>query len=227
MNKYLPFIFVFLIFLVLPLVSSAPPAFQVSENNGIQIEAPMIEFIEANTSFEFHIHAHNFSNGMLLTDNEIEYCAIHIYNPTGDHITQENMSFSSNEIDWEYDATSGNFSELGQHAILFYCEDTDGNLGGFLEYPFWVTPTGDESAFGFQIFLFILLFGLVIFGFFVRNEWVVILGGMGLIALGIFSLTQGISDFRNDLTTMVSLVTIGFGAMISIGTAVRLIEDAI
>jgi len=217
----------FLILLVVPLVS-APPPFQQTTilDKGIELESPIKETIEANESFEFHIHAHNASNGLLLRNDTIDYCTLHLYTPnSGKHIFEGNMSFrSTNSIDFFVNMSGGNFSELGQYAVLYYCEVT-GEIGGFLEHPFFVTPTGSSSAFGLQIFLFIFLFGLIIFGFFIKNEWIVILGGMGLIALGIFSLTQGISDFRNDLTQMVSLVTIGIGAIVSIVTSLQVIND--
>ena len=107
------FFVVMIMFFSMPFISAQPP-FQSSDAlTGIQLESPIIEYITVNQSFEFHVHAHNFSNGMLLKNDSINYCSIHLYNPVGgSHLIQENMSWNSNNIDWEYTASPGNFTEL-------------------------------------------------------------------------------------------------------------------
>ncbi len=93
-------------------------------------------------------------------------------------------------------------------------------------YNFLVTPSGeDDSLLGFFVIVYLILTGIVVFGFYVQSEWIAILGGMGLIFMGVFILNTGIVIFRNDATLVISLVTIGLGAIISIGTGMELINN--
>ena len=226
MKNTLPFIFVFLILLVLPLVSSAPPTqTNVNINVGYDVELVTPESFQTNQSYSFHAHVWNRSSGLPILNTAGVGCVLHVYNSeTGSHLIEGAMTADPDNIyDWNYSMGQAVLRTTGEGAAMAFCNNSA--YGGFTKVEFEVTPTGDESAFGLQIFLFIFLFGLVILGFFIKNEWIVILSGMGLIALGIFSLTQGISSFRNDLTQMVSLVTIGIGAIVSIVTALQVIYD--
>lgn len=159
-------IILFLLILLLPLVVAQPP-FQSStlSSRGVQIEVPIIDHIIQNEDFKFHIHTHNFSDGLLLDNNSIDFCTIHLYNKTsGGHIIEDNMSYDGNLIDWEYEILGGNFTDLGQHAILFYCEVSD-EIGGFTEFPIYVSYSGTELHTGQAILYIILIF--VFIGFFI------------------------------------------------------------
>lgn len=213
------FSFLFLI----SLVSAAPPFQQSVSSVGLDIRFPQVDTVKQFNDIEYNIHVYNKSDGMLVTNTTVT-CHVHLYNSTGYHVYDSDMAFSSvYDEDFVLFIDGGNFSTIQRMSAITQCNSS--SEGGFVSFGFDVTPTGEKNVFGFQIFLFIFLFGLVIFGFFVRNEWIVILGGMGLMALGIFSLTQGISTFRNDLTTMVSLVTIGFGAIVAIVTGIQAIDS--
>jgi hypothetical protein len=149
---------------------SAVPPFQTSTtaDKSILIESPVIETHHANQYFIFHLHPHNSSDGRLIGYGNIGYCAIHIYRPSdGEHIIETNMSRNSNDFDWEYNASAGNFSELGQYAGYMYCQtNTTGDIrGGFFEFAFEVNPTGIGLTTGKAILYgFILsLIGLFLF----------------------------------------------------------------
>lgn len=162
MNKKL---FIFLI-LFLTLISPvlAQPPFQTSSTaeRSILIEVPVIEYHEANTSFLFHLHPHNSTDGRLIPQSNMKLCLIHFYNPNdGDHVIETNMTKHSNGIDWEYNASEGNFSELGQFAGYMYCETntTEDLRGGYFEFSMEVTPTGEPTN-GLQLVsrIFLILF---------------------------------------------------------------------
>lgn len=123
--------------------SMAQPPFLQTEiiSEGIQVGAPVIEFHKANNDFIFHAHAHNATNGLLLT-NATTICHIHILRPSdGDHIIDNVMSFHENLVDFELNVSGGNFTEIGQYVTFFYCE-VAGEIGGFFEYGFDVTAEG-------------------------------------------------------------------------------------
>ncbi len=128
------------------------------------------------------------------------------------------------KTDTFYNLTFTNTTTLGTYTVNGF-----GDVGGIKttwRYKFEVTPTGDsESLLGFFIIVYLILAGIVIFGFYVQSEWIAILGGLGLIFMGIFIMNTGIVIFRNDATQVIALVTIGLGAIIAIGTGMELINN--
>ena len=61
---------------------------------------------------------------MLLLTNATVDCFLHLYSPNGGgHLVEEMMGFSSNGVDFDLEVLGGNFTELGQYAILFYCNE--------------------------------------------------------------------------------------------------------
>lgn len=153
----------FLLLLSINLVYAAPPFQQTTSTNGIQIETPVIETHRLNSDYDFHIHAHNISNGLLLT-NTTTSCIIHIYEGiSGEHIINRSMVFSEkNLVDFELDVSGSNFSEVGEYAVLFYC-NVGSQIGGFFEYSFEVTRTGGtidsgESMRYIAFLVFVLVF---------------------------------------------------------------------
>lgn len=143
--------------------SMAQPPFQETttiRSTGIEIEVPIIETRRINTTFNFHIHAHNASSGLLLA-NDTTNCTIHIYKSDGNHIIQEGMSFDNNSIDFEFEVNGGNFTEAGQYAVVFYC--SAGGIGGFFEHPFIITNEGNELTLSDSLVrIFLVIFFIVL-----------------------------------------------------------------
>lgn len=141
------------------MVNAQPPFQQSSTELGITLEAPIIEYHPLNQTYEFHVHAHNSTDGLILT-NETTNCTIHIYRPSdGEHVVEDIMGFNpENNIDFEYEAGAGNFSEIGQYAVVFYCEVED-EIGGFFEYGFDVSPNGIQlTLWDSLVRMFLILF---------------------------------------------------------------------
>ena len=157
------FVLMFLLLFSVSLVSAQPPFEQsIILDKAIQIEVPVIESIQQGQNFKFHIHPYNASDGRLIPQANIYYCTIHLYNPVGGgHLIESNMSADSNGIDWEFEVEGGNFSEVGQYAVLFYCEVED-EIGGFFEHGFYVTKTGKMFNTSESLVYFILAFGVLI-----------------------------------------------------------------
>jgi len=160
-------IFTFLFLSLMSLVVAAPPFLQTSDlaDTSVIIEAPVLEYIKANEAFDFHIHIHNSTNGILL-DNTTTSCYLHLYSSGGNghHLIEDEMGFDSNNFDFFYEVSAGNLTE-GSYAILFYCE-VPGERGGFLEYSFVANNGGDSNVFIlvtdiFMICLIIFFFTMV------------------------------------------------------------------
>lgn len=141
MKKPILFLFVFL--LLVSLVSAAKTVqTSVSTVAGLDIRIPQGEFLERNTDVTSNIHVFNKSSGIVMT-NETTSCLLHIYNKSGDHIAEEDYSFSKNNIDFTLDIDGNNFSQLGIIAFLIKCNTS--NEGGFVSGSFEVTETGEEE----------------------------------------------------------------------------------
>lgn len=155
--------FLILTLTLITFVSAIPPV-QTNTiiDKGITIEVPIVETLKQNTNYRFGIHAHNSTNGLVLDNNTIDFCSLHIYNSTGNHLVSENMTFEL-PYDFELNVDGNNFSSAGMYAVLFYCEVT-GEIGGFFEYGFEVTSTGTELNISRAI-IFVALLGIMIFLF--------------------------------------------------------------
>lgn len=160
MRKYL---FVLAVLFLISFSVAQPPFQQtIIISKGIQLESPVIVNHESNQFFQFHIHAHNSTDGLLLM-NDTTNCTIHIFSPSdGEHVIEELMEFSMNGLDFNFNVSGGNFTEIGQYSVLFYCE-IPGEIGGFFEYNFDITATGVSlSLWDSLIRVFLIIFFIVL-----------------------------------------------------------------
>jgi len=125
---------------------------------------------------------------------------------------------------------SGLTSELGEYTVIRTCTDTGGDISGngAETYGFLVTPSGDDdsSAGSFILigFSFLLAGGLVWFGFNKQDPTTVILGGFILVLLGLFTLLNGLGNYRNDLTQWGSLSVMLIGGYFSVRTSMEMMN---
>ena len=73
--------------------------------------------------------------------------------------------------------------------------------------------------------LIIISLGLALFGFFGKNEWITIIGGLIMIPIGIYFIYNGIDIYKSTLTEIISITMIGLGAFFTIFTGVEIIEE--
>ena len=80
------------------------------------------------------------------------------------------------------------------------------------------TPSGNSggSNIAFFIFVILLIYGITFLGFFNEQAMMTIIGGMAMIFLGIYMISNGIIIFRDDLTNYIGYITtaLGFGLTI-------------
>jgi hypothetical protein len=120
-------------------------------------------------------------------------------------------------------------SQLGRYDVR---ESSDGCTKSVVNY-FTVTPNGlcqpDASStpyLVFVIFAIVLFYGITFIGMFIiKNEWVTIAGGMAMIFLGVYLANNGIIIQQDDLTTYISVLTWGLGAIASGVAGYELIVD--
>ena len=133
------------------------------------------------------------------------------------------VSINTNITTIDRGAFKFNYTNLvnGRYDLTVISDGCSKTFATFFE----VTPSGKTNNLGFYILIYAIVFGITIFGFAIRNEWIAILGGMGLIFLGVYTMNTGIVIFRDDATKIISYVVIGLGAIVSIVTSLQIIED--
>lgn len=112
---------IFILLLILPFVQAVP--FQAT-TNGMQIEYPKYDFIQAGKDFRFHVHV---INETAYKTNKTTSCILHIYNQTGYDINiSSNMEFEGyNGVDFATTVPGGNFSTEGYYSYVFQCNSTN------------------------------------------------------------------------------------------------------
>ena len=88
--------------------------------------------------------------------NETTDCYLHLYNYSGNHLLQREMSFSSNNVDFELDIKAGNFSYIGEYTIIAWCNNTV-YLGGYTSGIARATINGKNGTFNVALILAIAL----------------------------------------------------------------------
>ncbi len=93
-------------------------------------------------------------------------------------------------------------------------------------FTFEVTPNGFINSIGFYVLILILSLGIVIFGLFLRDGIITILGSLGLYFLGLYILFFGLVGMKDTVYTWaIGLIILGLAFYISIKSAYELIVD--
>jgi hypothetical protein len=93
---------------------------------------------------------------------------------------------------------------------------------------FEISPSGNESNSSintFYVLIIILIYSISFVGFFGKNEWVTILGGMGMMALGLYTINSGLVVYQDFITKVFSWTTIGIGAFFTLVSGISLIQE--
>lgn len=155
------FLILALLLILMPLISAVAPVTSVAIqlNVGLNIDFPKFESIKQGQDFHFHFHVFNISDGVRM-DNSTVNCSFELYNNGGEEqLEVENLEYISG--DWRILIDGSNFTRIGSYAYLVECHTTD--LGGFISFPFEVTPTGTILKTSDSITYFILMGGVLFF----------------------------------------------------------------
>lgn len=119
--------------------------------------------------------------------------------------------------------TKGNITTTGTYCFNIAC--TDGINIETGSKCFDITPSGNNNNLGFYFLVIGIIYAIAFVGFFGKNEWVTILGGMGMIALGLYSINNGVVIFRDTITDVFSWTTIGLGSFFAIYAGISVINE--
>lgn len=132
----------------------------------------------------------------------------------------EEMTQTGYDFNYSYTPT-----ELGTYKFTT-CSNPSG-VNVCEEDTFEITPSGNSGSNNIFFYIIILVLGytLNLLGFFNRNSTITILGGIVLIFVGLFILQNGIIVFRDNLTLVISYITLFWGVGSALWAAVSEIED--
>ena len=114
--------------------------------------------------------------------------------------------------------------QIGYYKADMVC--TDGTLSGSDTFSYQVSPSGNTNVLGLFIIVIVIIYAIGFIGFFGKNVWVSVLGGLAMIALGLYTLNSGIDVFRTTITEIFSWITIGIGAIFALTAGIELIQDS-
>jgi len=156
-----------------------------------------------------------------------QICSSCTYNNVTSVVAPDATQLLSNspmtKIGSEYNRTFCQTTQVGEYTVSGV-GDIDGTEEGWI-YNFSVTPSGYINILGLFIIVIGVIYGIAFFGFFGKNEWIAVLGGMAMIVLGLFTLNNGIDVYRNFMTQAFSFITIGLGAIFALTAGVEIIND--
>jgi len=136
-------------------------------------------------------------------------------------IIASNVQATHSGNTWNY--TFCNTSEIGIYNVYGFSDNSTKTI--YFAGDFEVTPSGFIDTFGLYIILLLILGSVIILGFSIKEAWFVVIGGMGFIMLGVYSLNYGVVGFRDEFMTLgISLFEIAVGAILSIGSGIQKIE---
>ena len=193
-----------IIILIFPIVSAATDTQQVDDvfkvNQRVQYAKPC------------------FNNGTYCSASAV--CNYTFYRP--DNSIQVNNKIATNNIaTYNYTIT---FDTIGIYTIDMVC--TDGSEKGSETFYAQITPSGFNENLGFYVLILAILACITLLGFKLQDEWFVILGGLGCISLGLYSINSGIAGYKDMfLTWGTSIFLIASGSYLAIRSTLELLNE--
>jgi hypothetical protein len=168
-----------------------------------------------------------FNNGTFCSSST--FCNSTIIDPVGNTIINNSRETNQGSF-FNLSIREGLVDDLGTYTVIRTCTDTGGQLVGsdYEIYNFLVTPSGtDDNSLG-QLFLvglgLIFSVGLIYIGFYKEDPAFVLFGSITLFLFGLFTLLNGIGNYRNSLTEGTSLIVLSLAGYVSIRTGIEMLE---
>lgn len=195
------------------LASAAQPSVvTTSPPTGLQVDTLLFGELRQNSGFMLHTHVYNVSSGINVS-NSTTKCYAHLYNSTGNHILRADMSWDG-KGDFEAPINGNNFTKTGSYAAETWC--TIGNAVGGSERLFFEVKEAESANIDFFIVFGVLAIILLFLGIYVEDSWVTSFGGLIFTGLGLYCLINGLGGFRNNTTSMISLLVTMFGIYVMV-----------
>ena len=167
-----PILIFLLFFLLVSLVTAAPPFITQSseaDGNALQIVYPKNPAFPKDQEFRLHFHIFNSSGSEVLA-NQVS-CFIHIYNSTNRHLYEANLTDDSNQVDKTVALVASYSQYTGTFPYLLYCNSTPFNQDGFLSAEYRITTSGEYLEDYAFVGIALILVAVFSFYFYLAVNW--------------------------------------------------------
>lgn len=131
-------------------------------DQGLDIQYPKFDLYKQNGNFTYHFYVFNSTSGALMTNSSI-YCGFHLYDSKGEHLfLNENVSYNPVNKEFEQEIDQANFTEIGNYAYLFRCQDFNNKVGGYVSVPILISNASISSTTSEAIYYLIVSFAVFI-----------------------------------------------------------------
>ena len=157
----------------------------------------------------------------------IQTCALCTQNNIT-NVLYPNSSQAAGLVEMEKDGGVYNYTFCNTEAVGIYTVNGIGDLEGdgvgvIWRYTFEVNPTGGlEQNTTFFIIFILVSTGLLLLSFVFKNYVFAILSGFSFLITGVYTMINGFGSVATTNTQMLSLIIIGFGAIITITSGLEL-----
>lgn len=129
--------------LLVPFVAAVPPGQSNVADLGLSISYPKIDYLGVGKNVTLTFHVFN-NTGHLIYDNV--NCSVHVYNRSGSHVLEVNLSRDNNLVDFYFKLNRSQTKEPGYIPYIVECWTLGGDLqGGFHSGVFAVGSEGDRG----------------------------------------------------------------------------------
>ena len=172
---------------------------------------------------DFDLRRPCFNNGSFCSASAT--CNLTITRPDGSSLVSA-QSMTNKLTYFNRTFSKSQTSVIGTHPSIMSC--TDGGVSGADTFNLLITPSGfDDNSIGQAILLLvlgILSLGMMIWGFNLSDGWLVMFGSMLLFVGGLYTLLNGVANYRNDVTLWGSVITLGIASYISVRSGMELMD---
>ena len=219
----LTYIIIALMILCITFVSAVKPVTTTTQfTEGYVLKYPSYQVFKQNQNYEFEIHVFNISTGHPITSGIS--CYFHLYNSTGKHQLELTDSTVSHRFDYSFNVAGRNFSKAGDYYYIAQCNSS--KLGGYVEVPIEVNPSGLTETLGFYFLLIIFSAGVIVLGYYVKDAWIVVLGSFSLVLVGLYILFYGLVGIKDPTYTWgIGLIILMLGGYFGIKASLEKIDN--
>ena len=169
-------------------------------------------------------HQQDTAWNVVISSNNGTACNVSYLQYPSNAIVNLNAAMVRDGTSFNYTLAAGNFTGQGDFCAGISCTDGLTNEVGSVCRA--ITPSGYAGTFQLYIIILVVLIAVVILGFSIKEVWFVVLGGMGFIILGVYSLNSGIVGFRDMfMTWTISLFEIALGTILAVGAGIQKMNE--
>lgn len=119
-------------------------------------------------------------------------------------------------------------TSIGDNAVSVICKD--GSYTGYSTFSYLISPSGQDDNNIKQLIVLgmaiIFSIGMIFLGFYKNEPYLVMFGSIGMVLLGLYTLNNGIGNYRTTLTEAISYIILFSSAYIGLRTSLEIIDDA-